>query len=338
MVQPVLSVIVPCYNSADYLQRCVDPVLAYGDQVELLLVDDGSTDQTPQLADQLAASHDFIHVIHQPNGGHGQAINSGLAQATGYYFKVFDSDDWLDQAKLKEVLTFLQQTITADQPIDMLICNFIFDRVGSHHKRVMNYPRLPVRQTFGWDQVHFPFGKYLLMHSVIYRTSLLKDEARLQLPAHTFYVDNIYVFEPLIYVKKMYYLDIDLYHYFLGREDQSVNDAVMITRADQQLRVNRIMLNFYVQHQDINRNLQSYLRKYLQIITTITSVLLIKQNTPESLAAKKQLWQEIKNDDRHLYHQLRRNSFGIAVNLPGRLGRKMTVATYNIAEKLYGFS
>lgn len=313
-------------------------MLAYGDRVELLLVDDGSTDQTPQLADRLAADYGFIHVIHQPNGGHGQAINSGLARATGCYFKVVDSDDWLDQVKLKEVLDFLQQTITDQQPIDMLICNFIFDRVGSHHERVMNYPRLPVRQTFVWDQVHFPFGKYLLMHSVIYRTSLLKGEAHLQLPAHTFYVDNIYVFEPLIYVKKMYYLDIDLYHYFLGRDDQSVNDAVMITRADQQLRVNRIMLNFYVQHQDINRNLQSYLRKYLQIITTITSVLLIKKNTKESLAAKKQLWQEIKDDDRHLYHQLRRNSFGIAVNLPGRIGRKMTVATYNIAEKLYGFS
>ena len=83
MTQPVLSIMVPCYNSADYLQRCVDPVLPYGDQVELLLVDDGSTDQTPQLADELAASHSFIQAIHQPNGGHGQAINTGMAHAHG---------------------------------------------------------------------------------------------------------------------------------------------------------------------------------------------------------------------------------------------------------------
>lgn len=338
MTQPVLSIVVPCYNSADYLQRCVDPVLPYGDQVELLLVDDGSTDQTPQLADELAANYHFIHAIHQPNGGHGQAINTGMVHARGFYFKVVDSDDWLDQEKLAEALAFLTQTIADQQPIDMLIANFIFDRVGSHHQKVMNYPQLPVRQRFGWDQVHFPFGKYLLMHSVIYRTKLLTEEAHLQLPPHTFYVDNIYVFEPMIYVKTMYYLDIDLYHYFLGRDDQSVNDAVMITRADQQLRVNRIMLDFYIHHRDINPKLRSYLRKYLQIITTITSVLLIKQNTKDSLAAKKQLWQEIKDGDKHLYHQFRRNSFGIVVNLPGRVGRKMTVATYNIAEKLYGFS
>ncbi len=338
MTQPVLSIMVPCYNSADYLQRCVDPVLPYGDQVELLLVDDGSTDQTPQLADELAASHSFIQAIHQPNGGHGQAINTGMAHAHGNYFKVVDSDDWLDQEKLAQALAFLSKTIADQQPVDMLIANFIFDRVGSHHQKVMDYPQLPVRQRFGWDQVHFPFGKYLLMHSVIYRTKLLTEEAHLQLPRHTFYVDNIYVFEPLVYVKTMYYLDIDLYHYFLGRDDQSVNDAVMITRADQQLRVNRIMLDFYVRHQDINPKLQSYLRKYLQIITTITSVLLIKQNTKGSLAAKKQLWKEIKDGDKHLYRQFRRNSFGIVVNLPGRVGRKMTVATYNIAEKLYGFS
>lgn len=338
MTQPVLSIIVPCYNSADYLQRCVKPVLPYGDRVELLLIDDGSTDQTPQLADQLANQYDFIHAVHQPNGGHGQAINTGMAHAHGFYFKVVDSDDWMDEENLKEALDYLQSTLENDEPIDMLISNFIFDRVGSHHKKTMNYPQLPTRQDFGWDQVRFPFGKYLLMHSVIYRTSLLTTEAHLQLPKHTFYVDNIYVFEPLIYVKKMYYLDINLYHYFLGRDDQSVNDAVMITRADQQLRVNRIMLDFYVRNEDINPRLQSYLRKYLQIITTITSVLLIKQNTKESLAAKKQLWKEIHNDDRHLYHQLRRNTFGIVVNLPGRVGRKMTVATYNLAEKLYGFS
>lgn len=83
------------------------------------------------------------------------------------------------------------------------------------------------------------------MHSVIFRTKLLKD-CGLKLPEHTFYVDNIFVFEPLPYVKKMYYMDVNFYRYYIGRADQSVNEQVMIGRIDQQLKVNKIMVDYVV--------------------------------------------------------------------------------------------
>ena len=76
------------------------------------------------------------------------------------------------------------------------------------------------------------------MHSVIYRTKILR-ECGMELPKHTFYVDNIYVFQPLPYVKNIYYLDVCLYKYFIGRDDQSVHESVMIKRLDQQYRVNK---------------------------------------------------------------------------------------------------
>ncbi len=72
------------------------------------------------------------------------------------------------------------------------------------------------------------------MHSVIYRTELLRN-CGLKLPKHTFYVDNIYVYYPLPHVTSLYYLDVDFYRYFIGREDQSVNEKNMIKRIDQQL-------------------------------------------------------------------------------------------------------
>ena len=87
-----------------------------------------------------------------------------------------------------------------------------------------------------------PIGKYILMHSVIYRTELLR-ECKLELPKHTFYVDNIFVYKPLPYVKTMYYMDVNFYRYFIGRNDQSVNEEVMIRRIDQQLLVNRLMID-----------------------------------------------------------------------------------------------
>ena len=82
------------------------------------------------------------------------------------------------------------------------------------------------------------------MHSVIYRTQLLRD-CGLELPKHTFYVDNLFVYVPLPYVKNMYYLDVDFYRYYIGREDQSVNESVMIKRIDQQIKVNKIMVDSY---------------------------------------------------------------------------------------------
>ena len=69
---------------------------------------------------------------------------------------------------------------------------------------------------------------------MIYRTELL-HECGLELPKHTFYVDNLFAFEPLPYVQNMYYLDVNFYRYFIGRDDQSVNEKVMIKRIDQQM-------------------------------------------------------------------------------------------------------
>lgn len=112
----------------------------------------------------------------------------------------------------------------------------------------------PVEQMFGWDDIgKFKIDQYILMHSVIYRTQLLKD-CELQLPKHTFYVDNIFVFEPLPYVKKMYYINTNFYRYFIGRDDQSVNETVMISRIDQQIRVTKRMIDSFIKSGVQNKN------------------------------------------------------------------------------------
>ena len=81
--------------------------------------------------------------------------------------------------------------------MDLLISNFVYEKQGASRKKVMQYRHcLPVNEIFGWDSVHMSKGKYLLMHSIIYRTKLL-HECGLELPKHTFYVDNLFAFEPL---------------------------------------------------------------------------------------------------------------------------------------------
>ena len=97
------------------------------------------------------------------------------------------------------------------------------------------------------------------MHSVIYRTELLK-ECGLVLPKHTFYVDNLFVFQPLPYVKKICYIDVDFYRYFIGREDQSVNEKVMISRIDQHIRAAKLMKEHYSIKEGIEISLKKNIR------------------------------------------------------------------------------
>lgn len=243
----LLSIAIPCYNSEAYMEKCVNSLLPGGEEVEIIIVNDGSSDRTAEIAEAYAEKYpSIVKVVHQQNGGHGEAVNTGMKNATGLYFKVVDSDDWVDAEAYQKVLETLETLIRGPKNVDMLICNFVYEKQGAVRKKVMQYRHcFPVGKIFGWEEIgHLPKGKYLLMHSMIYRTKLLYD-CGVQLPKHTFYVDNIFAFEPLPYVETLYYLDVNFYRYFIGRADQSVNEAVMIRRIDQQIRVNKMMVDIF---------------------------------------------------------------------------------------------
>ena len=241
----LLSVAVPCYNSQEYMKNCIDSLLEGQDLVEIIIVDDGSKDNTAAIADEYAAKYpDIVKAVHQENGGHGEAVNTGLRNATGLYFKVVDSDDWVNKEAYLAILDKLREITGGPQTLDMMISNFVYEKQGAKRKKVMRYKSyMPENKIFTWKEMgRMPVGKYILMHSVIYRTGLLRD-CGLELPKHTFYVDNLFVYQPLPHVQTMYYMDVNFYRYFIGREDQSVHEDVMIRRIDQQLFVNRIMID-----------------------------------------------------------------------------------------------
>lgn len=336
----LLSVAIPCYNSEAYMEKCVESLLVGGEDVEILIVDDGSSDRTAEIADRYAEKYPtIVKALHQENGGHGEAVNTGIRNATGLYFKVVDSDDWVQKEAYEKILCTLEELIRGPKTVDLLISNFVYEKQGAARKKVMQYRHcLPKDQIFGWNEVrHMPKGKYFLMHSMIYRTKLLQD-CGIELPKHTFYVDNLFAFEPLPHVKNLYYLDVNFYRYFIGRDDQSVNEKVMIKRIDQQIRVNKLMVDAFHKCNFTNKRLRTYMVSYLDIITTISSIMLIRSGTEEALEKKKELLSYIKEQDRWLYRKLRFSLFGNASNLPGKGGRKMFVTGYKIAQKFYGFN
>ena len=111
-----LSIIVPIYNVAPYLRKCVDSLLAQDiSNYEIILVDDGSPDECPQICDEYAATHSRIHVIHQENAGLSAARNAGLAVAQGEYIWFVDSDDYVEP----NVLGVLMEQIERDH-LDVL--------------------------------------------------------------------------------------------------------------------------------------------------------------------------------------------------------------------------
>lgn len=326
------------------MRKCIDSLLEGGEDVEIIIVDDGSTkDNTAEIADEYEAQFpSIVKVIHKTNGGHGSAVNAGIANATGLYFKVVDSDDWVRKDAYVQVLDKLRELAGGSQGLDMMICNYVYEKEGEKKKKIIQYRHsLPADRLFTWSDCHrFLKGHYILMHSVIFRTKLLK-ECGLVLPEHTFYVDNLYVFEPLPYVKYMYYLDVNFYRYYIGRVDQSVNEEVMIARIDQQIRVNKLMIDYLVENKrEISRNkrLFQYMKNYLEIINTVSSVLLIRSGTEENLEKKKELWEYLKNKDRALYKWMRLGLMGNAMNLPGPGGRKISVESYKICQKIFKFN
>lgn len=338
----ILSVAIPCYNSESYMEKCIKSILPVGDDVEILIVDDGSTrDRTPEIADRYEAKYPgIIKAVHQENGGHGEAVNAGLRNSTGLYYKVVDSDDWVNTKGLIQIVQKMKE-LEAEGGVDLLLANFVYDKVGAKHKKLMRFANVfPTDRVFSWDEMrHMRQTQYILMHNIFYRTQMLRD-CGMELPKHTFYVDNIFAFQPLITVNRLYYMDVNLYHYFIGRDDQSVNEKVMIGRIDQQIRVNKIMIDVMAATDFAHKSsrLKRYMEIYLTKIMTVTSIMLILSGTEEALEKKEDVWAYLEEKDAKEYGRIRRSLFGVVMNLPGKAGRKFAVAAYKVAQKFVGFN
>ena len=118
----LLTFAIPCYNSQDYMEHCIDSILPGGDDVEILIIDDGSKDRTAEIADAYEAKYPgIVRAIHQENGGHGEAVNAGIRNATGLFFKVVDSDDWVDEEAYKQILKKLKEFAGGPTTLDMML-------------------------------------------------------------------------------------------------------------------------------------------------------------------------------------------------------------------------
>ena len=328
---------IPSYNSQDYMRHVIDNLVAVGDDIEVIIVNDGSKDDTGKIADEYQAKYPtIVKAINKENGGHGSGVMAGIHNATGIFYKVVDSDDWVETEDVVNMLSLIKKHMEEGLDIDLYITNYVYEHASDGSKFVMHYRKcLPVDKAFTWQEMrHVKLETVFLMHSLMYRLEKLKASG-MELPNHTFYVDDIYAYIPLPYMDKIFYHDLDFYHYYIGREGQSVNYSIMCKRYEQQMRVFKIMFTRYSLEElkKLPKPLYKYMFHFLMIIGAITimTTLGTKEDKEVRRQAYKDYWKELKEIDKKLFSKFRRT-------LPGFLG--FGIPSYNVrsfaSRKIYG--
>lgn len=330
-----ISFVVPCYNSEDYMEKCIDSLLIGKDDVEIIIVDDGSTDKTGKIADKYQKKYpSIVKAIHQPNGGHGEGINTGLKHATGKYFKVVDSDDWVDKKAYKEILKKVKKI-----DADLIVMNYVYTYTDGRENQTINFSNVfKNNEVIGWDQIgRFKATQYLSLHSMMYKKSVL-DEAKIKLPKHVFYEDNLFIYLPLPYTKSIYYLDVDFYQYFIGRADQSVQEPQLIKRSSHQVLVTKEICNKYDLDTIEDKKLRKLMYRECVFVMTIGVIFSRLAYNEEGEKQFLELWDSIKESNPKLYKRMKHFTMASMVSFKGNFGRFLSIKGYRLAHKLVKFN
>lgn len=334
----LLTVTVPCYNSQDYMAACIDSLLTGGDRVEIIVINDGSKDNTGAIADEYAAKYpDIVRVIHQENGGHGEGINQGLRHATGKYFKVVDSDDKVseDFPKFLDKLENLEKV----GGVDLVVTNYYYVHTDGEGDRSINYSNcLPEKRVFGWEDIgRFLITQLLTIHSCTFRTEVMK-KCGVDLPKKVFYEDNLMVCRSLPDVEKMYYLNMDLYRYTIGREGQSVQDDVSRRRYAHHIQIAETCFKCVDLNVIESKKQKQYLKHELFMLFGIATIFSRLNRTEECENALKQMWANCIDHDEKYGKYFRDKTLLHLINLNGEFGQKIVEFIYGTANKIVRFN
>ena len=308
-----ISFVVPSYNSEKYLNKCVDSLLYGKDDVEIIIVNDGSTDNTLKIALEYQNKYpNIVRVIDKENGGHGSGLNAGIKAATGLYFKCVDSDDWVDEKAYGHVLDIIKNNHNKNLDPDLYLTNYVFERLDANKQFVhKNINTFPTNKIIGWNDVRsLGLAEYVVMHSMIYKLDVLL-QSKVELPEHTYYVDNIFTYVPLKFVKSLYYIDIDFYRYYVGREGQSVTFENMCKNYKMQIKVmkNLSLAYTYDELKELPKGQRKFMIHDLIIKSFLTLFYVVADYSKERKLAYDEYWRVFKQKNKSLYYKLRYRTY-----------------------------
>lgn len=338
MKEKLLTVTVPCYNSQNYMKNCIESLLVGGERVEIIIINDGSSDDTGKIADEYKEKYpEIVRVVHQENGGHGEGINQGVKYATGKYFKVVDSDDKVSD----DFPAFLDALERCENEggVDLAVTNYYYVHTDGVGDRSIDYSSvLPKNRIFEWkDTKRFRVHQMLTIHSCTFKTELLKSWHE-PLPKKVFYEDNLMICKCLPRVRKMYYFPSDLYRYWIGRPDQSVQENVMMKRYTHQILVTE--QSFVACDLDnINEPmLKKYLKHELFMMFGISIMFTRLNNTDETDEALEKMWKNCREHNEKWGNHFRNRTPLFFISIPGKFGRSLSTFFYRCANKVVRFN
>lgn len=246
----LLTIIIPAYNVSEYIDQCLSSLLENEEIVKylnIIAVNDGSKDDTLEKMRVYEERYpESIRVIDKENGGHGSGINMGISLAEGQYLKVLDSDDWVNNDALTNLVFYIRDN--ADFP-DMIInpYEYIWQPDGRHE--LSDYPLLPEKEMISFEQINR--HEYLIpLHSMTIKTAIYQDNSLPSIDEKISYDDVEYILYPVPYVDSIVYLKPIIYQYRYGMNGQSVAPSNYIKRRMNHMQVIDALLNYF----DVNKN------------------------------------------------------------------------------------
>lgn len=262
-MKKLLTISIAAYNVSNYIRNTLDSLVMNNsvpekllDQLEILVVNDGSKDDTIQIANEYEKNYPgIVRVINKENGGHGSTINRGIREATGTYFKALDGDDWFDETALQYLLKELDGRVADLVVTDYYKC---FDGGKKILVKVEGCEEVEAGVVQSYEAAIQKI-RWIPYHAAIYRTQLLQEH-NIKLDEKIFYVDTEYMLYPVQYLETILYLNCGLYCYRLGREGQSVSKESRIKNITHGQKVAKSLLEMY---KGIEKNISEGKRKYL---------------------------------------------------------------------------
>ena len=239
----ILTISIAAYNAEKDIARCLDSLVRSRilKQLDIIIINDGSIDGTENAARKYVEKYPgSIRLVNKSNGGHGSTINASIQLAAGKYYKILDSDDWVDSENLERLVRYLRENET-----DMVLnpyCEVSF----SNHKTIKlmnpNGAGIECEVKHGLDELDSSIILY--MHSLTFKTQIIKKMGAV-IDENCFYVDMEYSIFPLLYVKSFSCLSYPVYQYLIGSQNQSMNMENLIKRREQHLKVIKRLVKYY---------------------------------------------------------------------------------------------
>lgn len=264
-MEKILSVAVPSYNVEKYMNKCLDSFAdeRLKDGLEVLVVNDGSTDRTEEIAQSYVERFpEIFRLINKENGGHGSAVNAGIENATGKYFRIVDGDDWVNTDNLVELLDLMKKTNT----------DLIVDEKREVHMVTGNtefFPlpeRVPKNRPLKFETVckHSELFPFIMLHTLSTKTVLLKKYG-IRLQEHIFYVDIEYIIKATCESHSITFFDLEIYQYLIGNVNQSVSAQNYVKRYEHHNQVVKELVR-YATEKDAAPEIRRYLDRRICLL------------------------------------------------------------------------